>query len=182
MEHTVEVTSAPTHRDVEWLLLATAQGDDRAAAAFVAATRSTIERVCRVFGSGLDIDDLVSESYLRALRSAASFDGVSSPMAWLVTIARRVCVDEVRRVARRRRLWVALTAAPHVSSGATAELEQLIDSLAPERREAFLLTAVAGFSYDEAAELLGCPIGTIRSRVARARADLAGEFHAAEAM
>lgn len=178
----MEVTSAAAHRDLGWLLMATAHGDDRAATAFVAATRPSIERVCRAFGPGLDIDDLVSECYLRALRSAASFDGVSSPMAWLVTIARRVCVDEIRRVVRRRRLRGALPLSQRTSSGATAELEQLIDGLAPERREAFLLTAVAGFAYDEAAELLDCPIGTIRSRVARARADLATACSAADAV
>jgi RNA polymerase sigma-70 factor, ECF subfamily len=42
----------------------------------------------------------------------------------------------------------------------------------PERREAFVLTQVAGLSYAEAAEICGCPVGTIRSRVARAREDL----------
>ena len=48
----------------------------------------------------------------------------------------------------------------------------LLDGLAPDRREAFVLTQLAGLSYDEAAQVAGCPIGTIRSRVARARADL----------
>ena len=50
--------------------------------------------------------------------------------------------------------------------------EDLLVGLDPDRREAFVLTQVVGLSYEEAAEVLGCPIGTIRSRVARARADL----------
>jgi RNA polymerase sigma-70 factor (ECF subfamily) len=57
----------------------------------------------------------------------------------------------------------------------------LIDGLHPDRREAFVLTQLVGLSYDEAAEVLGCPIGTIRSRVARARADLLQTLSAAEA-
>ena len=58
---------------------------------------------------------------------------------------------------------------------------QLLDAIDPDRREAFVLTQVAGLSYEEAAALVDCPIGTIRSRVARARADLADEVRAAEA-
>jgi RNA polymerase sigma-70 factor (ECF subfamily) len=51
------------------------------------------------------------------------------------------------------------------------ELTQLISSLDPDRRDAFVLTQILGLSYDEAAEICGCPVGTIRSRVARARTD-----------
>ena len=51
------------------------------------------------------------------------------------------------------------------------ELTQLIGSLDPDRRDAFVLTQILGLSYDEAAEICGCPVGTIRSRVARARTD-----------
>jgi RNA polymerase sigma-70 factor (ECF subfamily) len=57
----------------------------------------------------------------------------------------------------------------------------LLDMIDPDRREAFVLTQVAGLSYDEAAVVLDCPVGTIRSRVARARADLVAEVRAAEA-
>ncbi len=57
----------------------------------------------------------------------------------------------------------------------------LLDAIDPDRREAFVLTQVAGLSYEEAAIVLECPVGTIRSRVARARADLAEGARAAEA-
>jgi RNA polymerase sigma-70 factor (ECF subfamily) len=52
-------------------------------------------------------------------------------------------------------------------------MEAALQKLAPERREAVLLVGASGFSYEEAAEIAGCPIGTMKSRVARARADLA---------
>ena len=51
-------------------------------------------------------------------------------------------------------------------------VDDLLDVLDPDRREAFVLTQLVGLSYEEAAAVVGCPIGTIRSRVARARADL----------
>ncbi len=57
----------------------------------------------------------------------------------------------------------------------------LLEEIDPDRREAFVLTQVLGLSYDEAAIVLDCPIGTIRSRVARARVELADEVRAAEA-
>ena len=59
--------------------------------------------------------------------------------------------------------------------------EELLDTLDPDRRDAFVLTQVVGMSYDEAAEVLDCPIGTIRSRVARARADLLAAHQATDA-
>jgi RNA polymerase sigma-70 factor (ECF subfamily) len=52
------------------------------------------------------------------------------------------------------------------------EVDDLLDALEPDQRDAFLLTQVLGFAYADAAEALGCPVGTIRSRVARARARL----------
>jgi len=52
-------------------------------------------------------------------------------------------------------------------------MEAALQQLSPERREAVLLIGASGFSYEEAAEIAGCPIGTMKSRVARARADLA---------
>lgn len=59
-------------------------------------------------------------------------------------------------------------------------LAQLVASLAPDRREAFVLTQVIGCSYAEAAEVCGVPVGTIRSRVARARTDLIATTRAAD--
>ena len=52
----------------------------------------------------------------------------------------------------------------------------LLDALDPDRREAFVLTQLVGLSYAEAADVCGCPVGTIRSRVARARAELVDQF------
>jgi RNA polymerase sigma-70 factor (ECF subfamily) len=92
-------------------------------------------------------------------------------------IARRTCADHLRAVVRRRRLDARLAAEssvqapggdPAVGFGAA----DLLRRLAPQRRSAFALTQVLGLSYAEAAEVEGVPVGTIRSRVARARGDL----------
>ncbi len=62
-----------------------------------------------------------------------------------------------------------------------APIDDLVRALHPDRRDAFVLTQLVGLSYDEAAAALDCPVGTIRSRVARARADLLGLVRRAEA-
>ena len=79
---------------------------------------------------------------------------------------------------RRRRPRLDLAAEVPETAGAAADLgdgvalRQAVAALDPDRREAFVATQVLGLSYVEAAEVIGCPVGTIRSRVARARAEL----------
>jgi RNA polymerase sigma-70 factor (ECF subfamily) len=110
---------------------------------------------------------------MRALGSLGNYRGEAPVLVWLLSIARRVCADHVRRRQRQRRLIERITqytvardtAAPEIASG-------FLDVLDPDRREAFVLTQLVGLSYDEAAQVVGCPVGTIRSRVSRARSDL----------
>lgn len=123
-------------------------------------------------------DDATQATYLRALPALSRFRGESSARTWIIGVARNTCLDERRSLVRRKRLVDRITAQPldtldrHDPEGSTAELDELIDALHPDRREAFVLTQVLGFPYDDAARMVGCPVGTIRSRVARARADL----------
>lgn len=165
------------------LVDAAGEGDNVAVRELVRRTQPAIWRLCNVLGSPGEEDDLVQDTYLRAFRSLPTYRGEAPITAWLLSIARRVCADHVRSRVRDRRLagvlaqrvedqWVAAPGNP------TLDLLKMID---PDRREAFVLTQVAGLSYDEAAVVLDCPIGTIRSRVARARADLLDEVRAAEA-
>ncbi len=167
------------------LLLAAREGDDRAVRDLVQRTQPVVWRLCSALGSAGEEDDLVQETYLRALRSADRYRGEAPVQAWLLAIARNVCADHVRRRQRQRRLAERLTrlapAATSTDSHSIAGLHELIDGLHPDRREAFVLTQLVGLSYDEAADVLGCPIGTIRSRVARARTDLLQSLSAAEA-
>jgi len=160
------------------LALAAGTGDRVATTAFVRRTQPEVWRVCARLGDRADADDLTQEVYLRALPALAGFRGESSARTWLLQITRYVCADHVRGRTRRRSLLERLVQREATARGVTEErtgehdLDDLIARLDPDRREAFVLTQVAGLSYAEAAMVCAVPIGTIRSRVARARADL----------
>jgi len=169
------------------LALAAGRGDRRALATFVARTQSEVWRFCAHLGSRGTADDLTQETYLRALPALERFEARASARTWLLAIARHTCADAVRREQRRRRLWRRATARHEAEAGAAGdggqggvELLQLLEALGPDRRAAFVATQVLGLSYAEAAEVCGCPVGTIRSRVARARQELVSWFEGAE--
>ncbi|HYH26750.1 MAG TPA: sigma-70 family RNA polymerase sigma factor [Blastococcus sp.] len=157
-----------------------ADGDPLAAATLVRETQSDVWRLCAALGDRDTADDLTQETYLRAFGALHRFEGRSSVRTWLLAIARRVCADAVRSRRRRRLTLVRETTdlellAPDRrgdSVGEAAAVSDLLTRLDPDRREAFVLTQLLGLSYAEAAEVAGCPVGTIRSRVARARAEL----------
>ncbi len=170
----------PIHGDEDLTELAVraAAGDRAAEEAFVARTMDDVWRYCRHLVGPEHADDATQAAYLRALRSLGNFRGESSAKTWLIGVARNTCLDLRRTLARRSRLDDRLEAQPRSlgddlhAQHLPAELDELLAALAPERREAFVLTQVLGFPYDAAADVVGVPIGTIRSRVARARADL----------
>lgn len=164
------------------LLLAAREGDDRAVTAFVEATKPAVWRMCLLLGSRGSEEDLLQETYLRALVSLERFEGSGTALGWILAIARNTCVDDVRR--RQRRVSVSLQdtetreAECEIASWyETAELLRVVDD---DQREAFVLTQLLGMRYGDAARVLGCPIGTVRSRVARARARLVERHRADE--
>ncbi len=159
------------------MALAAASGDRVAVTAFVRGTQTEVWRVCARLGDREAADDLTQEVYLRALPALARFRGDASARAWLLQIARHVCADHVRRATRRRNLLARLSTRAQLEEAtpgdaASVDLDDLVVQLDPDRRAAFVLTQVVGLSYAEAAEVCAVPVGTIRSRVARARADL----------
>ena len=159
--------------DDDQIVRAAAAGDKVALAVFVRDTQDHVWRYCAHLGRGDDVADLVQETYARALRALPRFEGRTSGRVWLLAIARRVCADAVRGAQRRRALDARFRherRSPEASE--TISIELLLDGLAPERREAFVLTQIVGLPYAAAADVCGVPIGTIRSRVARAREEL----------
>ncbi|NUT18020.1 MAG: sigma-70 family RNA polymerase sigma factor [Hamadaea sp.] len=155
-------------------------GDALAEAAFVRATQVEVWRLCAALLDPGTADDVTQETYLRAFRALPAFEGRSSARTWLLGIARRACADHLRQVVRRRRLEqrLAMAAATDTPGGDPADRHgsgDLLAALGEERRSAFVLTQLLGLSYAEAAEVEGVPVGTIRSRVARARSELAAE-------
>jgi RNA polymerase sigma-70 factor (ECF subfamily) len=172
---------AATRRREELIAAARAagRGDLEAVTRLVRATSPTIWRACAALVDRASADDLTQDTYARAMRSLSSYRGDSDPTRWLLTIARRVCAEEISRRQRDRVLLTRITAQPIPVTGELSQRVELADALARlpiERREALVLTAVIGLSYAEAAEVCRCPVGTIRSRVARARTDLIAAF------
>jgi RNA polymerase sigma-70 factor (ECF subfamily) len=167
--------------DLARLVSAAREGDDRAAGELVRRTQPAVWRLCSLLGSRGEEEDLVQEVYARALRGLGSLRTDDAVVPWLLRIARHVCADDVRRRERRRRLAQRLRAQPTDPAPPPDDVASLLVGLAPDRREAFVLTQVLGLSYEEAAVAMECPVGTIRSRVARARADLFAAVRAAEA-
>lgn len=158
--------------------LAARRGDPVAEAALVRATQPEVWRFVAALVDAATADDLTQETYLRAFRALPEFEGRSTARTWLFGIAKRVCADHLRSVTRRRRLSGRLT--DQAATGLDAEPDpaglfsaaELIRGLPEPRRTAFVLTQVLGLSYAEAARVEDCAVGTIRSRVARARTDL----------
>jgi RNA polymerase sigma-70 factor, ECF subfamily len=123
-------------------------------------------------------DDLVQETLFKAWDHIESFQEGTNLRAWLFTILRNTYFSECRR--RHRELQdpdgsKAAALAVYPNQDAHIDMEDLrtaLDLLAPEQREALTLVAAAGFSYEEAAAISGCAVGTIKSRVNRARCKL----------
>ncbi|HST47625.1 MAG TPA: sigma-70 family RNA polymerase sigma factor [Jatrophihabitans sp.] len=162
----------PPDQDYDAVTLAALQaraGDPDAAAAFVRACQGDVWRLCAHLGSRRDADDLTQETFARAFGSLHRFAGRSAGRTWLLSIARRVCADAIRT--RRPSTPVAELEPPGrgADPADTVSLRLLLDGIDPLFREAFVLTQLVGLSYAEAAEVISCPVGTIRSRVARAR-------------
>ncbi len=129
----------------------------------------------RLVKSRTEADDLVQETLMRALRYRDTFEDGTSMKSWLCRILqncfykdasrRRDTVQDVEgRCAARQTV-----AAPQEWSVLYAEMLAAIDRLAPETRDAFLMVVANGASYEEAAQAFDCPIGTLKSRVSRAR-------------
>jgi RNA polymerase sigma-70 factor (ECF subfamily) len=124
-------------------------------------------------------DDLVQETLLKAWAAQARFEPGTSMRAWTFVILRNVYLTEMRRNRFRgdydETVAERILVAPAAQEGPIhlADMHRALLTLPPERREALLLVGAGGFSYEEAAEICGCAIGTIKSRVGRARAALA---------
>ncbi len=143
-----------------------------------------------------DAEDAVQECYLRALKH---FDGYRGPAMkpWLFAILRNVCraeyarraasptsaIDDVPDSAEQPPLWHEAQETPEgtvLKSRDAAAIRRLIDALAEPFRETFVLREINNLSYREIAQAVGAPVGTVMSRLARARAMLRSAWMAEE--
>lgn len=137
----------------------------------------------RLTDGGWDADDLVQATFERAFSRWRGLRHPDRSRAWLFSIAHRLFLDRVR--ARRSRPELRLVepgdpVAPEPRMSAASierdSLERALATLPDAQREAVLLTDLWGFSYDEVAEIMEAPVGTVRSRIARGRRALIAEL------
>ena len=147
----------------------------------------------RLAGNGADADDLVQTAMLNAYRGWHRFQPGTNARAWLLTIVRNVFINEYRRTSARRETAdvnmieraAALGDREHVDPEAAFfdahvddEVQRAVASLSLELREIVGLVDVEGLRYEEAARVLGVPVGTVKSRLFRARRLLQARLHA----
>jgi RNA polymerase sigma-70 factor, ECF subfamily len=138
-------------------------------------TRAVYAHALRFFGSPDSAEDVVQEVFIKVFRSIGSFDGASAFSTWLYRITRNTCLDTLR--AGKHRPQPVDPADVHVSApgdladsvAVMASLEAAMATLAPEDKEALDSVTLFGLSYAEAADALCVPVGTVKSRVFRAR-------------
>lgn len=128
--------------------------------------------------NGVDADDLVQESLVSALENIGSWRAGSNMRAWLFVILRNKFLNTVRKTRNESnanaRLEIAVNASTsnsdrHRIQTAVLEVKQAFALLTDEHREILTLVAVEGLTYEETAEVLNVAVGTVRSRLARAR-------------
>jgi RNA polymerase sigma-70 factor (ECF subfamily) len=130
-------------------------------------------------GSFHQADDLLQETLLKAWSSSESFTPGTNMRAWLFTILRNTYYSQHRRRGREVQdtdgVYSERIAAPPNQEGALdlADFRAALAKLPPEHRDVLLMVGASGFSYEEAAEICGVAIGTVKSRLNRARARLA---------
>lgn len=175
----------------EATLIARAQAQDDTA--FDQIVRLYADRIYnyvrRMVGNPQDAEDITQEVFLRAYQGLSQFDGRASFSTWLFRIATNLCIDHKRRQSRRVQTipyhhdetdeeegdWeFPDTAQPSaLEQLLTKELqevvEQAIDALSPKLKTVLLLYDVEGLSYEQIAEALGIPMGTVKSRLFAAR-------------
>lgn len=172
---------AEAARDIDPVVASARDGDGVAFERLVRLHADAVfAHAMRFFGERQVAEDATQEVFLKVYRSLAGFDGRSSFSTWLFRLTRNVCIDMLRRD-RRRPIPVDPLDGPHPVSGdfsdrvVTAQsLEAAMVALPPEDRDALSAVTVFGLSYEDAAGVLNVPVGTVKSRVFRARRTLLG--------
>jgi RNA polymerase sigma-70 factor (ECF subfamily) len=129
----------------------------------------------RMVGDCHEAEDIVQETLRSAWTSRGHFECGRGLRAWLAAILRRRVIDRWRRAGQRLKLLgdgtpeVPVTPADPTSNGYTDEMQYALEKLPAELRESLLLVVVGELTHQETADILGVPLGTVLSRVSRAR-------------
>jgi RNA polymerase sigma-70 factor (ECF subfamily) len=175
-----------TPDDLE-LAAAAREGDVRALDSLLRRHADRIHALCRrITGNDADAADATQEALIAIAKGIVRFDGRSAFSTWAYRVATNACLDELRR--RRRRpeptdddgLQAAASSAMGRgddrgldSVGERADIDAALATLAPEFRAAVVLRDLVGLDYAEISDVLGVPVGTVKSRIARGRGALA---------
>ncbi|GGF34758.1 RNA polymerase sigma factor [Aliidongia dinghuensis] len=131
-------------------------------------------------------EDLVQDTIVRALANRHQFKPGTNLKGWLIIILRNRFFNEMRRSSRKAEVSVEhLDNLVAIDGGQQVTVEirdfnRAFRQLPPTQREALVLVGASGFSYEEAAEIAHCPVGTMKSRVSRARAELDDQLRGVE--
>ncbi|HZY20524.1 MAG TPA: RNA polymerase sigma factor [Ramlibacter sp.] len=148
--------------------------------------------VVKNIGTGTDAEDLTQQAFVEAAQALQTFRGASELSTWLYGIAMNLVRNYLSRAPHRRytfedeeSLADSASETPDPSeqlaqSQIVRALQQELEGLPPEMREVLLLVALDELSYEQAAVMLSVPVGTVRSRVSRARATLRKRLGAAQ--
>ena len=127
-------------------------------------------------GNASDGDDLCQMTLERALTNRDKWEAGTRLDSWMYRIMRNLWIDETRARTRRGQTFFEAEAGDHVGADGAQEhavelsnVDRAMAKLPAEQREAVLLVMVEGYSYKEAAEIVGCPVGTLNSRLVRGR-------------
>jgi RNA polymerase sigma-70 factor (ECF subfamily) len=166
------------------LVRAARNGDREAFMQLVRAHQAGVRAFAHgLVGDRMLAEDIAQEAFLRAWRGLGAFRGDAGFATWLYAITRRAALDQLRRPALRTVPVDQAAALADRRAGdpvLRGDLERALQALEPVQREAFLLVVVLGLSYQEAGDLMGCPAGTVASRVFRARTRLAAALSVRE--
>lgn len=167
------------------LLRSARAGDVSSFEELVRRYQADVWRLClHLLGDRNAADDIAQEALVRVYRFLPRFKGDSKFSTWLFSIIRNCCLDEVRRIQRRRATAERVEAepsAPRSDPSVRVEVREALGRLPFELREPVVLIDMFGESYRDAAAILGVPEGTVKSRVHRARSLLARELLAEDA-
>lgn len=150
--------------------------------------------ILKNIGNTTDAEELAQQAFVEAFKSFGAFRGDSQVSTWLYGIAMNLVRNYLSRAPHRNYGFEDDTALADMDSGAATPerryhdsqvmrlLQRELDGLAPEMREVLLLVSIDELSYEDAAALLSVPIGTVRSRVSRARSQLRRRLDASGVM
>ncbi|MEA2451659.1 MAG: eukaryotic-like serine/threonine-protein kinase [Actinomycetota bacterium] len=167
------------------ILSSARRGDTRAFEVLVRSYQADVWRLClHITGNPAMADDVTQDAFVRIFRFLPRYRGDSKFSTWTFAIARNCALDELRRSKRRQALADRAhmqREVEHTEQSSGVEVREAVASLQLELRESIVLIDMLGESYRDAARILDVPEGTVKSRVHRARlqlADMLGEKEA----